>query len=278
MAQEALMKRMDVTEEMISRTEPINTPLDEDVESDGDEDIHDVLTNTRDMVVIEEEDEPILEENVADHDEKLEDHEWDRSDFPFQLLEEEDEDLEDTPIIREVHVVCDGELGKCKRNGSSSSFWDDDEDMREQVIEEIQTVCNEELEEYKEDDNEYLIETSWEDESHIPTLVIEDIKCSIYKDISEIVVPPKDMETLQNCCAVMKYLCQETNSKHLNTKVEEVIEEEPLMLKSEDFSSGIIGVEKVEVVGGETPFYLFPPQAYKFRRRRSLWGHKQIFE
>ena len=84
-------------------------------------------------------------------------------------------------------------------------------------------------------------------------------------------VPPKDIETLQNCCVVMKYLCQETNSKHLNTKVEEVRKEEPLMLKPEDFSSGVIGVEKVEVVGGETPFYLFPPQTYKFRRRRSFW-------
>ena len=48
------------------------------------------------------------------------------------------------------------------------------------------------------------------------------------------------------------------------------------MLKSEDFSSGIIGVQKVEVVGGETPFYLFSPQAYQFRRRRSFWDDKQF--
>ena len=70
-----MMKRMVAREEIISRIEPSKNFFDENVELDNDEDIQDVLTITRDMVIIEEEDEPILDENLADHDEKLEDHE-----------------------------------------------------------------------------------------------------------------------------------------------------------------------------------------------------------
>ena len=74
-------------------------------------------------------------------------------------------------VITNVQDICNGEHEKCEWDEFSSSFWDDEEDIREQFIEEIQGLCNEELEEYKEDDNEYLIKTLWEDEAHISTMV-----------------------------------------------------------------------------------------------------------